>query len=186
MIGKEFIVGETKRTNKRGILSLQLAFPHIPVYFVNVDSLSWNANLEHTPLHLKSFSSLLAPHHIIVGDSIGEQFMKWTQKNRTIEKDTVLSFMDQFPDLLASSNLTKEHFQHLFHTNRKIDYHFVLVPDQDAANCVYINQTIIRRASKEFPESGKVFEKVHIKQIEIHASELAKVDGAITCCSLIF
>jgi dimethylargininase len=184
MIGEELIVGETKRTNKQGIISLQFAFPSIPVYYVNLESLSWNAGMEHTPLHLKSFCSLLAPHHVIVGDNIGTELMKWF-RNRTAQRDSAMSLIKQFPEFQSQTKQITE-IEETFAKKYASQYLFVCVPDQEAANCVYINQTVLRRSGKEFPESGKIFERVKLPQIEIDASELSKVDGAITCCSLLF
>ena len=60
------------------------------------------------------------------------------------------------------------------------------VPDTEAANCVYVNGVLIRRSDDEFPNSKPVFDKIGGKQIQVTASELAKVDGALTCCSLLF
>jgi hypothetical protein len=58
--------------------------------------------------------------------------------------------------------------------------------DQDAANCVYVNGTLIRRASHEFPRSADALISLGGQQIEVEANELAKVDGALSCCSVFF
>lgn len=65
-------------------------------------------------------------------------------------------------------------------------YKFLSLPDMEAANAVYVNGTLIRRASSEFPNSSEAFAKLDVKQVEVEASELAKVDGALTCCSVLF
>jgi N-dimethylarginine dimethylaminohydrolase len=222
-LGNEIIVGETKRTNKRGILNLQLSFPKIPVYYVNVDLLydlsssssstsvssthSANPPLRQIPLHLKSFCSLLAPNHIIVGNSIGKELMKWIQNHRN-EENLAISLLfhseegkesvGKEDDLIINSKPVSSMFlntllaslrnkkSHFLSSLQSSNYHFVTVPDTEASNCVYLNGTIIRRSNKEFPESGKVFEKIHIPQMQIELTELSKVDGAITCCSLLF
>jgi N-dimethylarginine dimethylaminohydrolase len=218
-LGKEIIVGETKRTNKRGILNLQLSFPKIPVYYVNVDLLydlssyaSTNAShgrSQPLPLHLKSFCSLLAPNHIIVGNNIGKELMKWLQTGRNgknlavsllfhSEEGKEIDEKEDDPALMVNSTPASSLFvktllaalknekQQFLSSLQSSNYHFVAVPDTEASNCVYINGTIIRRSTKEFPESGKIFRKIHIPQIEIELTELSKVDGAITCCSLLF
>ena len=65
-------------------------------------------------------------------------------------------------------------------------YKFTHVADEEAANCVYSNGTLIRRTREEFPNSADGLKSIGGKQIEIRASELAKVDGAPTCCSVLF
>jgi dimethylargininase len=61
------------------------------------------------------------------------------------------------------------------------------VPDEEAANAIFLNGSLIRRADEEFPRSADVFAKElsHIPQIPMIASELAKVDGALTCCTIL-
>lgn len=72
---------------------------------------------------------------------------------------------------------------------REIDKpQFIHVPDVGAANCVYVNQTLIRRSRTEFPNSEAIFRQQvpkYIRHVEVEAGELAKVDGALTCCSLL-
>lgn len=71
----------------------------------------------------------------------------------------------------------------------EINYEFIAVPDTAAANVVFVNDTIVRRAACEFPLSDAIFrEKVpgNIRQVEVEAGELAKVDGALSCCSVLF
>ncbi len=65
------------------------------------------------------------------------------------------------------------------------EYRISVVRDEGAANCLFLNNTLVRRASTEFPNSAEVWNSVGGNQIEIEAGELAKVDGALTCCSLL-
>ena len=64
-------------------------------------------------------------------------------------------------------------------------YQILRVPDQDAANCLYINGTLIHRSAKEFPESAKVFEDIACEKLDLNVSELSKAQGALTCCSIL-
>ena len=52
-----------------------------------------------------------------------------------------------------------------------------------AANAVLIGETIIYPTS--FPKTQKKLEDAGIKMITVDADELAKAEGAVTCCSLI-
>lgn len=53
-----------------------------------------------------------------------------------------------------------------------------------AANAVMIGETIIYPTS--FPKTQKRLEAAGIKIVNVDADELAKAEGAVTCCSLIF
>ena len=53
-----------------------------------------------------------------------------------------------------------------------------------AANALLIGDTILY--SKAFPKTRKKLEDAGIKIIDVEADELAKAEGALTCCSLIF
>ncbi|KAM8930230.1 N(G),N(G)-dimethylarginine dimethylaminohydrolase 1 [Pelodytes ibericus] len=106
-------------------------------------------------LHLKSFCSMAGPNLIVIGSSEGAQ--------------KALKTMQQMSD----------------HRYDKLT-----VPDDSAANCIYLNipskgNVLLHRAPEEYPESVKVFEKLKEHMlIPVANSELAKVDGCLTCCSL--
>ena len=53
-----------------------------------------------------------------------------------------------------------------------------------AANAVLVDHTIIYPAS--FPKTRAKLEKAGINLLTVDADELAKAEGAVTCCSLIF
>ncbi|XP_075471752.1 N(G),N(G)-dimethylarginine dimethylaminohydrolase 1 isoform X2 [Ascaphus truei] len=107
-------------------------------------------------LHLKSFCSMAGPNLIVIGSSEAAQ--------------KALKTMQQMSD----------------HRYDKLT-----VPDDAAANCVYLNipnkgHVLLHRGPEDFPESVKVFEKLKEHMlIPIGNIELAKVDGCLTCCSLL-
>lgn len=107
-------------------------------------------------LHLKSCCSMGGPGLIVIGSSQPAQ--------------KVLKTMQQLSD----------------HRYEKLT-----VPDDLAANCVYMNlpgkgQVLLHCTSEEYPDSAKVFEKLtdHLR-IPVGNAEKAKVDGALTCCSVL-
>lgn len=53
-----------------------------------------------------------------------------------------------------------------------------------AANAVLVDDTIIYPSS--FPKTGEKLERAGTKMMIVDADELAKAEGAVTCCSLIF
>ena len=62
------------------------------------------------------------------------------------------------------------------------------VPDDAAANCLVINGVLLHRGAEEFPASIAVIRDKFpdVKRLELTNRELSKVDGALTCCSVLF
>uniref|UniRef100_A0A8C0IJ99 Dimethylarginine dimethylaminohydrolase 1 n=2 Tax=Chelonoidis abingdonii TaxID=106734 RepID=A0A8C0IJ99_CHEAB len=106
-------------------------------------------------LHLKSFCSMAGPNLIAIGSTEAAQ--------------KALKTMQQMSD----------------HRYDKLT-----VPDDAAANCIYLNipgkgHVLLHQAPEEYPESAKVFEKLKDHMlIPIANTEMEKVDGLLTCCSV--
>ncbi|XP_029473814.1 N(G),N(G)-dimethylarginine dimethylaminohydrolase 1 isoform X2 [Rhinatrema bivittatum] len=70
-------------------------------------------------------------------------------------------------------------------------YDKLTVPDDAAANCVYLNipnkgHVLLHRAPEEYPESAKIYEKLKDHMlIPIANTELEKVDALLSCCSVL-
>ncbi|XP_023810104.1 N(G),N(G)-dimethylarginine dimethylaminohydrolase 1 isoform X2 [Oryzias latipes] len=107
-------------------------------------------------LHLKSFCSMGGPGLIVIGSSDPAQ--------------KALKIMQQMSD----------------HRYDKLT-----VPDDLAANCIYMNlpdkgHVLLHCTTDEFPESVKVFEKLKDHMlIPVSNLEKVKLDGALTCCSVL-
>ncbi|XP_014024330.1 N(G),N(G)-dimethylarginine dimethylaminohydrolase 1 isoform X1 [Salmo salar] len=107
-------------------------------------------------LHLKSFCSMGGPGLIVIGSSEPAQ--------------KALKIMQQMSD----------------HRYNKLT-----VPDDIAANTIYMNlpskgHVLLHCTPEEFPESAKVFEKLKDHMlIPVSNMEKVKVDGALTCCSVL-
>ncbi|KAM9386357.1 N(G),N(G)-dimethylarginine dimethylaminohydrolase 1 isoform 1-T2 [Pholidichthys leucotaenia] len=107
-------------------------------------------------LHLKSFCSMGGPGLIVIGSSEPAQ--------------KALKIMQQMSD----------------HRYDKLT-----VPDDMAANCVYMNlptkgHVLLHCTEEQYPESAKVFEKLKdYMLIPVCNMEKVKVDGALTCCSVL-
>jgi N-dimethylarginine dimethylaminohydrolase len=108
-------------------------------------------------LHLKSACSICGPGALVVGGIVG----KYIQDR-----------------IIAYSGANK--------------YRFFPTEDMYAANCLYLNDVLIRRHLLEFPASAVGFKSIDDfvvssggTVVEIEADELAKLDGALTCCSLL-
>ncbi|XP_068175648.1 N(G),N(G)-dimethylarginine dimethylaminohydrolase 1 [Antennarius striatus] len=107
-------------------------------------------------LHLKSFCSMGGPGLIVIGSSEPAQ--------------KALKTMQQMSD----------------HRYDKLT-----VPDDGAANCIYMNlpnkgHVLLHCTPEQYPESAKVFEKLKdYTLIPLSNLEKVKVDGALTCCSVL-
>ncbi|XP_028855866.1 N(G),N(G)-dimethylarginine dimethylaminohydrolase 1 isoform X2 [Denticeps clupeoides] len=70
-------------------------------------------------------------------------------------------------------------------------YDKLTLPDDIAANCIYMNlpskgHVLLHCTPEEYPESAKVFEKLKDHMlIPVSNMEKVKVDGALTCCSVL-
>lgn len=107
-------------------------------------------------LHLKSFCSMGGPGLIVIGSS------EHAQKS--------LKIMEQMSN------------------NR---YDKLTVPDDLAANCIYMNlpgkgKVLLHHPAEMFPQSVKLLEKLtDYTLIPVPNMEKMKVDGALTCCSIL-
>ena len=164
-----------------GIKELSEVFPAYNVNIIPLQDLKEETQWNEPVLHLKSFCSMCGEGKIITGGPFGRAFKRYLAERgplhhrfRIICCQTPLRAIGEYADFRDFA----------YHS-----YDVIHVPDAAAANCLYINGTIIRRATDEFPESGKVFETHESlcleNQIELEYDELAKVDGALTCCSLL-
>jgi dimethylargininase len=111
-------------------------------------------------LHLKSICSMFGPNAIIVSKQCDSLFM-----NDLRQKSSGMSLIQ--------------------------------VPDSDAANCVWIQQPAVGSAvhhsliiRKDLPQSARILrqtaEELKIERVyECDMSEIAKADGALTCCSVL-
>ena len=141
---------------------LRKSFPQYPVVPVDISELIKHVGCKNlsdaaAPLHLKSFCSMYGRNKVLVGGEIGWHFGKWlTERNTT------------------SSSCSSDR------------YIIAHVPDEAAANCIIVNGTLIRRTALEFPDSHATLTSLSAQQVQVECSELGKVDGALTCCALLF
>ena len=66
----------------------------------------------------------------------------------------------------------------------QFDYNLVAFPDNNAANCLFVNGTILHVAKDEYPRSYPVWEQFEGPRVELANSEFSKADGSLTCCSV--
>ena len=85
---------------------------------------------------------------------------------------------------------SKNHFEfQRIDKKAKFEYKRILVPDDNAANVVFLNGTIICKSKKEAPKSFEIIQSQlghEYKIIGVDNSEIEKAVGSLTCMSLRF
>ena len=71
-------------------------------------------------------------------------------------------------------------------TKARYKYKRILFPDNNGANCLFINGVIFHPSREDYPESYKVWQSIEGQKIPVSYSELIKADGSLTCCVLLF
>lgn len=88
--------------------------------------------------------------------------------------------------IAIGSSPTAQRAQQLISSKASFQYEFICVPDDIGANCLFVNGTLVRASCEVFPKSAAVYEEqLHCPQIPLSLSELNKVDGCLTCCSVL-
>ncbi len=67
----------------------------------------------------------------------------------------------------------------------KIQYNFLQVPHDAMANGLFINDHVIHRPVSEFPGIKEEYASLPYKKLELPNSEFYKVDGCLTCRSIL-
>ncbi|KAJ0183993.1 hypothetical protein K1T71_000416 [Dendrolimus kikuchii] len=91
------------------------------------------------------------------------------------------------PDILCvgASKEAKELLKRM-EREANFSYQTLSVPEDEAANCLYVNGTLIHRAIEEIPEAFKVFcEKIDFARRSICFSELSKLQAGLSSCCLL-
>ena len=67
------------------------------------------------------------------------------------------------------------------------EYEWVEFPDDTAANCLYVNGSLVHVSKEVSPDSAAIYESLNVpgKKFALDNSELGKVDGCLTCSSLL-
>ncbi len=63
-------------------------------------------------------------------------------------------------------------------------YNVLVFPDDNGANCLFINGTVFHPPKHEYPNSYEVWQSLNCEKIDLANSELAKADGSLTCNSV--
>ncbi|KAL4717420.1 hypothetical protein ACJJTC_000569 [Scirpophaga incertulas] len=91
------------------------------------------------------------------------------------------------PDILCvGTNKEAKEILKRMEREATFSYQTLTVPEDDAANCVFVNGTLVHRAIEEIPNSFKTFcEKIDFARRSICFSELSKNSTGLSSCSLL-
>ena len=85
---------------------------------------------------------------------------------------------------IGDSEAGKKAWKEIESTSHFRKYKRVVFPDNNGANCLFINGTVMHPAAVEYPESHKVWQTIDTPKVELPNSELSKADGSLTCGSI--
>ncbi len=123
-------------------------------------------------LHLKSLLTMAGPDVILVS------------RTKDAEETLKVSGSGDWPcngDRRTNDGLLPQRVER----EATFQYQVLRVEDRDAANCLYVNGTLIHRPAEEFPASAKVFDGLVCARAAVNISELAKPQAALTCLSIL-
>ncbi len=69
-------------------------------------------------------------------------------------------------------------------TKAHYKYNQLTFPDDNGANCLFINGTVLHPPKGEYPRSFEVWQTLDCPRVEVPNSEMAKADGSLTCNSI--
>ena len=67
----------------------------------------------------------------------------------------------------------------------KFKYKRLAFPDDNGANCLFVNGVVLHPAKEDYPKSYEVWKNLECEKIPLKNSELRKADGSLTCCSIL-
>ncbi|XP_046557226.1 N(G),N(G)-dimethylarginine dimethylaminohydrolase 1-like [Haliotis rubra] len=140
--GREIFVGQSSRTNQKGVQCLAKTFPEFSVTPFPIRS----------SLHLKSLATMCGDDMIAVG---GDQEAAETLKSMK--------------------------------SQAKFKYNYVQLDSNSAANVLLVNDNVFVKPGEEIGHHNYDILKKHVKGriIDVPFSEFYKVDGCLTCCSVL-
>lgn len=92
------------------------------------------------------------------------------------------------PDLVAvSTSPAASAVRELMEKEGRFKYTYLELPEDTGANCLYLNNTLIHACGEWLPDSCRRYEELQTsaKKVALNNSELSKVDGCLTCCSVL-
>nr|CAD7201551.1 unnamed protein product [Timema douglasi] len=157
--GREFFVGLSEWTNEAGARAVAAAFPEFPC----------------TPVKVRP---CVDPEESLDLETI--------QVAESRHLKALVSMAG--PDVICvGAGMAAQEVLKRIKREATFSYQTLTVPEDIAANVLYVNGTLIHRSPEEIPESCKVFaERIDFPKRTLNMSELAKAGSGLTSCCLLF
>ncbi|XP_057316436.1 N(G),N(G)-dimethylarginine dimethylaminohydrolase 1-like [Hydractinia symbiolongicarpus] len=192
------VVGETVVITNSSMPTRKLEIIPIKEHFAKYEKNKKIIQME-SPAQLDGGDVIFTGHEFFVGQSkrTNEYGLETLQKafpqypvhgikvTHTLHLKTIMSVVEE--DMLTCG--TEPHVSDALEevlTKATRKYSVLRVPDEAAGNVVLVNGAILCRSQQDYPDSYREFEKLAIKKIDLDGTELEKVDGSFTCCSLLY
>ena len=90
------------------------------------------------------------------------------------------------PELIAiSQSKAGEDAWNTIEKHGKFKYGKLSLPEDKAANVLYVNGTMVHQAASFIPKSINILRSLNCPKVEVDMSEFGKADGCLSCCSLL-
>ncbi|XP_046996864.1 N(G),N(G)-dimethylarginine dimethylaminohydrolase 1 isoform X1 [Schistocerca americana] len=157
--GREFFVGLSEWTNEAGARAVAAAFPEFPC----------------TPVKVRPC--------VDIDDTFNLDMIQVAESRHL---KALVSMAGPDVMCVGAGKAAQEVLKRI-EREATFSYQTLTVPEDIAANVLYVNGTLIHRSVEEIPESCKVFaERIDFPRRSLSMSELAKAGSGLSSCCLLF
>lgn len=207
--GHELVVGLSARSNLAGACALAAAHAFsVPVIAVDLEYMAAEAGEDFSMLHLKSVATMLGPELLLAQDDAVGRGVACAIRNARNGMEEAVDRLEKGSgapqrDLPGAAAADYDSRPSVWvvpsgRASAPSDWGVasaggleeVLVPASEAAaNVVFANGLVMRPPASIAPQSAVIIDeaagRAGLRVEEVDMSELAKADGALTCCSVL-
>lgn len=192
------VIDDTVLVNNPGAPTRRAESISLKKYFM-ANEPSKNIVVMASPAELDGGDVMFTGHEIFVGvsyrtnllgvDMVRKTFPKYPVHaihigQKTLHLKSMMSMISDDIILCGKSNDANCALKIILEKATRV-YRVVRVPDDLAANVLSINGKLVCQGD-DFPDSYKVLSTLAEEKILLSMSELSKIDGALTCCSVLY
>jgi dimethylargininase len=182
--GSELFVGVGHRSNRAAVAFLQAAFPFLTVTAVPLPPFCAPAGGSHSSYtfarHNRSRRSLAS---VTRGSAVKKPSTPTSSEVLPLHLKSAVTAISPHVLAVADTDAGRS-IAYLLECVSRHPLEFIEVPEP-ACNVLAINGHFIHQQNEACRDAIDVFEQVGLPHIGVDTSEMAKVDGALTCCSIL-
>lgn len=124
-------------------------------------------------------------------EEFAEVFSKWPVTVITVKQGPTVFHLTSMSSMCAIDTIaisdTEAGRQAWKEITQKAHYKYkrLAFPDDNGANCLFINGVVLHPSKEEYPESYKLWQTLECEKIQLPNSEFTKADASLTCRSLL-